>query len=441
MKPPDRPQSTAIRPVRTFKSDDGAIAGMLAIAGSKGGCGKTTTTLGVAGAFARAETPALAIDADRQMPDLHVTAGVDREPTLASLEDADAGAIAQPVSGLPGVSVLPGPKPAESVNVQRALEHLDSGDSQVLVDCPSGTGPDLTDPLAAADAVVVVTTDSGQSIADAETTVEVADRLGVPVAGAIVTMADDRDAAEARLDVPVLATVPESESPLADEAVHAAYDSAVERLRTVETDDPDPIDPAGTRMATGVESIDRQLGGGLPPGSIAAVVGEPDGHAESLLHRLTTARGTLYLSTDRPARLVRTAMSADGGPTGSPAMRTVGADPLEDATGLLADLPDGANFVVDPADVLEAHDRDAYLEFLRTLKDRMLETDGIAVLHCLEGEQRPANRGVTERVADAVLAVSAVRDGTALEARATVRKFRPDPSARGTVAVDAGERS
>lgn len=415
---------------------------MLAIAGSKGGCGKTTTTLGLAGAFARAGTPTLAIDADRQMPNLHVTAAVDREPTLASVDGTDAGTVAQSVPELPGVSVLPGPKPAESIDVQRTLEHLDDGGSQVLVDCPSGTGPDLTDPLAAADAVVVVTTDDGQGFEDAGTTVELADRLGVPVAGAIVTMtADAPDGIETRLDAPVLATVPESATPLADEDALAAYDRAAQRLHTVNPDDPEPIDPTGTRMATGVEPLDRRLDGGLVPGSITAVVGEPDSHAESLLHRLTTTRGTLYLSTDRPAGLVRAALSADGEPTGSPAVRTVGADPLEDATELLADLPSGANLVVDPADVLEALDRDAYLEFLWTLKERMLETDGVAVLHCIEGEHQPANRQVTERVADAVIDMSGVRDGTALECHATVRKFRPDPSVRGAVLVRPAERS
>lgn len=413
---------------------------MLAIAGSKGGCGKTTTALGLARAFARAGTPTLAIDADRQMPDLHVTAGVDREPTLASVDGTDAGTVAQSVPELPGVSVLPGPKPAESVDVQRTLEHLDAGGSQVLVDCPSGTGPDLTDPLAAADAVVVVTTDDGQSIEDAETTVELADRLGVPVAGAIVTMtADAPDGVETRVDAPVLATVPESATPLADEDAHAAYARAAQRLHAVDPNE--PIDPTGTRMATGVEPLDRCLDGGLVPGSIAAVVGEPDGHAETLLHRLTTTRGTLYLSTDRPAGLVRAALSAGGEPTGSPAVRTVGADPLEDATELLADLPSGANLVVDPADVLEALDRDAYLEFLWTLKERMLETDGVAVLHCIEGEHQPANRQVTERVADAVIEMSGVRDGTALEGHATVRKFRPDPSVRGAVLVEPAGRS
>ncbi|MFW6017928.1 MAG: DUF7125 family protein [Halapricum sp.] len=415
---------------------------MLAIAGSKGGCGKTTTTLGLASAFARAETPTLAIDADRQMPDLHVTAGVDRDPTLASVDGTDAGTVAQEVAELPGVSVLPGPKPGESVDVQRTLEHLDDGGSQVLVDCPSGTGPDLTGPLSAADAVVVVTTDTGRSIENAATTVELADRLGVPVAGAIVTMADEAPSAVGtQLDVPVLATVPESETPLANEDAHAAYDRAVERLETVDPDDPDPIDPTGTRMATGTEPLDRRLDGGLPPGSIAAVVGEPDSHAESLLHRLTTTRGTLYLSTDRPARLVRAALAADGGPTGSPAVRTVGADPLEDAIELLSDLPSGANLVVDPADVLETLDRDTYSQFLWTLKERMLETDGVAVLHCIEDGHQPANRQVTERVADAVIEMCGVRDGAVLEGHATVRKFRPDPSVRGTVLVEPAGQS
>jgi septum site-determining protein MinD len=51
---------------------------MLVIAGGKGGCGKTTTALGLAAVLAERGAPAVVADADRDMPDLHALAGVRR---------------------------------------------------------------------------------------------------------------------------------------------------------------------------------------------------------------------------------------------------------------------------------------------------------------------------------------------------------------------------
>ncbi|MFC6733023.1 MULTISPECIES: ParA family protein [unclassified Haladaptatus] len=59
---------------------------MLAVAGGKGSCGKTTTTLGLARALARHGHDVVAVDTDTAMPNLHAVADVDREPGLPALE-------------------------------------------------------------------------------------------------------------------------------------------------------------------------------------------------------------------------------------------------------------------------------------------------------------------------------------------------------------------
>jgi len=62
---------------------------MLAVAGGKGGAGKTTTTLGLATATADVTDEAvLAVDADVDMPNLHAVAGVPREPPAGDRADA-----------------------------------------------------------------------------------------------------------------------------------------------------------------------------------------------------------------------------------------------------------------------------------------------------------------------------------------------------------------
>ncbi|WP_459194385.1 DUF7125 family protein [Halosimplex sp. J119] len=444
---------------------------MIAIAGAKGGCGKTTTTLGLAGAFARAGRQSLAIDTDRQLPDLHVIPGVDREPTVTALDrDTHWQSVAQETPGEPGVHVLPGPKRSENVEIDTVLEWLEADSAEVLLDCPSGAGPDVIEPIAVADAVVVVTTGSDQSLSAAQTTVDVARRLEVPVLGAVVTHCDELPpSVESRLEVPVLAVVPELESPLSSEVARQAYDEAVAALSSAqqaESDDAadgpeaaeqapgaeattgssgegsegaqadgvgrdgpaedetggfqwhgDPTD----HMVTGIDALDEAVGG-LPPGSVAVLSADPASQSEYLLSQFTATRGTLYITTERTEESVRQALDAVTVDVGSPTVRSLtGEGALEEATELVEELPDGSNLIVDGMARLERADRDSYLSFLNTLKERMVASDGLALLHCLSRPTPPENRPSTEHVADAVFEFEATDSGLD---RLAVPKFR-----------------
>ncbi|USZ67977.1 P-loop NTPase [Halorussus salilacus] len=226
---------------------------MLAIAGGKGGCGKTTTTLGVASALARQRRSVLAADADREMPNLHAMAGVSRRPGLDAVA---AGWPARAVAGRPsasgvssGVRVLPaasGPTrggPAEGTEglALAGLRAADAADA-VLLDSPAGAGPDAVAPLRVADAAVVATTAEPACLRDAAKTAAMARELGTPVAGAVVSRAvgPECDGAEPNppegiadlLDCPVLGVVPEvGSAPLADDRVRAAHDRLVSALQ------------------------------------------------------------------------------------------------------------------------------------------------------------------------------------------------------------------
>jgi septum site-determining protein MinD len=258
---------------------------MLAVAGGKGGAGKTTTTLGLAGALARQRRTVLAADADREMPDLHAMAGVARTPGLDAVAAGWPARLVAASADLPtassppasaqtgdattsGVRVLPaasGPADARQsgladaprtgpANAQKsrrsnssdaaALGRIEASADAVLLDCPAGAGPDAVAPLRAADAAVVVTTAEPACLRDASKTAAMARELDTPVAGAVVSRAADPPEGISRLlDCPVLGTVPdagiESESdaaatgdePLEDDRVRAAHDELVSALQ------------------------------------------------------------------------------------------------------------------------------------------------------------------------------------------------------------------
>ncbi|WP_135830543.1 MinD/ParA family ATP-binding protein [Halorussus halobius] len=214
---------------------------MLAIAGGKGGCGKTTTTLGLAAALVRQRKAALAVDADPEMPDLHALAGVSRDPGVDAVAAGWPPGMVAGTAGPPaaGAAVLPAASDSRvgASSSPSLSARLGATRGTVLLDCPAGAGPDAVEPLRLADAAVVVTTPEPACLRDAAKTAAMARELDLPVAGAVVSRAEAPPAGVADLlDCEVLGVVPDvgagaSVAPLADERVRTAHDEVVSALQ------------------------------------------------------------------------------------------------------------------------------------------------------------------------------------------------------------------
>src|SRR6056297_2410847 len=179
------------------------------------------------------------------------------------------------------------------------------------------------------------------------------------------------------------------------------------------------------RLETGIDVLDRKLAGGIPAGSLVAVSADPASQSELLLYQLTNTRGTLYITTKRSDQAVRDAIDATQAPVGSPTVRDIaGSEPLDQANRLIRALPEGANLIIDPVDVLEHREDARYTNFLNELQTHMVNTGSIAFLHCLDGADPPANRDTTEHMADVVFDLDTTTRGTDLVNFLSVPKFR-----------------
>ena len=194
---------------------------MLAIAGGKGGCGKTTTTLGLAGAMPHST---IAVDLDRGMPDLHSLADVDREPTATA---TNPRSVAQSPSGHRNVGVLPAPHTdVDRKSIEAALSRLETADEQILLDSPAGATEAASLPLRAADRTLLVSTLCAPALRDTAKTAAMARALDAPPIGTVLTRTRlEPNAIEELLGCPVVASIPAVEPPvLGTRVVRTAYE-------------------------------------------------------------------------------------------------------------------------------------------------------------------------------------------------------------------------
>ncbi|ELZ53756.1 MULTISPECIES: MinD/ParA family ATP-binding protein [Halorubrum] len=220
---------------------------MIAVAGGKGGSGKTTTTLGLARALSRRGAPVVAADADWDLPNLARLAaetGADSATVgpgsgavggdaRTVLDAARGGDPVRPDRAEP--TVLAAPEAPQSVDANATFDALDGATpdpAPVLLDCPAGASPDVAAPLRAADRALIATPLRRAALRDAAKTAAIAERLDCPPLGAVVIGETDvPDEVASLLGCPVLGAIPDGgAAPLTDPSVRSAYDDLARRL-------------------------------------------------------------------------------------------------------------------------------------------------------------------------------------------------------------------
>lgn len=195
------------------------------------------------------------------------------------------------------------------------------------------------------------------------------------------------------------------------------------------------------RLSLGVTALDRQLDGGLPPGSVVAYSAPAASQSELLLYELTRTRTTLYLSTDRSEDAVADALEKATCPTGSPEIRFVPGDaPLENARRMIRSVGEETNVIVDTCDLLERADRGRYQRFLNEVSNHMQNTGSLAVFHCMERNDGPPLRATTQHMADVVFELDRRHNGSEIETRLSVPKFRGGRALTETIKLELEER-
>lgn len=178
-------------------------------------------------------------------------------------------------------------------------------------------------------------------------------------------------------------------------------------------------------LETGIDLLDRRLNGGVPAGSITALLSSPASQSELLLYELASVRPTLYMTTVRTPEDVRAVLGRVQPKHQDVVVTSIDTDALVgEALELVEVLPDESALVVDPIGAFERLPREEYQTFLNELRGRLEDANAVGFFHCLTGRDVPPVRSTTEYAADLVFRLTTDRRGESVENYLTVPKYR-----------------
>lgn len=179
------------------------------------------------------------------------------------------------------------------------------------------------------------------------------------------------------------------------------------------------------RYSTGLPFLDRRIDGGIPAGSLLAIVAPPHSQSELLLKQLLETRRTFFISLHRPEPEVR--RWADAEQRSTPELSVSSPDVsaiLEEFPRDTDQFPAESFVVLDRATPLERQSREMYLRFLDSFKRELERTDSTGVLHCPAPESDPKQRDLTLSRADQVWQLELLSLSREIKNRLLVTKSR-----------------
>lgn len=211
------------------------IDNVVTVAGAKGGVGKTTTSINVGATAAANGFRTVVVELDLAMANLQdflSLPSTDDDPTLhdvladeASTENA-VYHVGDNLAVAPSGTDLDGYTDVDLERLPDVLETLQSTFDLVVIDTGAGLSRATVEPVRLADTVLLVSTPRVAALRDVEKTKQIAERLGTPVSGLVLTKSGTGaspgpDRISEFLDVRLLGHVPN------DEAVPASQDRGV----------------------------------------------------------------------------------------------------------------------------------------------------------------------------------------------------------------------
>jgi KaiC/GvpD/RAD55 family RecA-like ATPase len=195
------------------------------------------------------------------------------------------------------------------------------------------------------------------------------------------------------------------------------------------------------RISTNIRMLDYHLDGGVPVGSITALVSPPASQVNPLFYALMDERSWLYISTYRSERAVSDEL--DDLLWGEVEIEHVGVErPARRMHDALERTDQDRHVIVDTMNPLEKLARESrYVDLLNGLKEYLLDRDRVAVCHCTRHGDPPPLREATLTVADMVWKLDTTVEKQGIENTLVVPKHRTRKAIDDVIKLDLGEEA
>ena len=187
-----------------------------------------------------------------------------------------------------------------------------------------------------------------------------------------------------------------------------------------------------TRLTTGIDHLDRELEGGIPPGRMLSLVAPPETQSELLVKQMAIQRPTLYISTFRPEWEVKEELHDHLQKSDDPDLMDnevqveyVSPDNLLETPGkYIGNLQNGSNLIIDSINEFELEDRAQYVEFLNAVKEQLWDTGSVGLFYGIEEPVEPPARSLTLKRSDVVWQLERSVTNQDITTMLVISKFR-----------------
>lgn len=138
------------------------------------------------------------------------------------------------------------------------------------------------------------------------------------------------------------------------------------------------------KYTTGVHGLNRELGGGIEPGTLVTIETDADSQGDSILRHLAAQQPTLYISTTRSEKNVEEWLHDHQlviDTTHIQVKHIAGDCKLAAIDNYLDHLTTPVNIIVDSVNGIESEDVEEYSQTLHHLKTHVQNTHRIGYLH------------------------------------------------------------